>query len=141
MAKRKPNLAKGVRQYLEMLGEMSLADRIKHATSFEDCYRAFFLSEGLWKLTRSDVKAVRKFLWNYQYQRCAVTGRRLASGAAVLDHCHRTGRIRAVVHRSANGAEGGYFTGRLCGLSYSSLSAMLDSYRTTNPGLNVIYPQ
>lgn len=140
MAKRKPNLAKGVREYLMSLGKLPMADRIRMTALFDDVYNAFFVSAGLWHLTQADVQAVRLFLWNYQYQRCAITGRRLAAGSAVLDHCHRTGRVRGVVHRSANAAEGGYFVGRMCGLSYSSLSAMLAAYRSSNPGVNIIYP-
>jgi hypothetical protein len=46
-----------------------------------------------------------------------VTGKPLRLASAVLDHCHRTGRVRAVVHRSANAAEGGRYVGRTCGVS------------------------
>lgn len=84
--------------------------------------------------------AVRVFLWNYQYRRCAVTGKSLRLTSAVLDHRHRSKRVRAVVHRSANAAEGGYHAGRLCGLSPGSMNAMLARYRQQNQGLGVVYP-
>lgn len=133
-------LRKAMRSYLEHLGNMPLAERITNAAAFEDVYRFLLNGSGRLELRRADVAAVRVFLWNYQYRRCAVTGKPLRLASAVLDHCHRTGRVRAVVHRSANAAEGGYHAGHLCGLSPSSMNAMLASYRQQNQGLGVVYP-
>lgn len=134
-------LRKAMRDYLEHLGNMPLAERITNAAAFEDVYRFLLNGSGRLELRRADVAAVRVFLWNYQYRRCAVTGKPLRLPSAVLDHCHRTGRVRAVVHRSANAAEGGYYVGRLCGLSPGSMKFMLPAYRRQYKGLSIIYPQ
>ncbi|EGT3573121.1 hypothetical protein F6R83_08980 [Citrobacter amalonaticus] len=134
-------LRKAMRGYLEHLGNMPLAERITNAAVFEDVYRFLLNGSGRLELRRADVAAVRVFLWNYQYRRCAVTGKPLRLASAVLDHCHRTGRVRAVVHRSANAAEGGYLVGRLCGLSSASMMAILSCYRQQYKGLGIIYPK
>lgn len=133
-------LRKAMRGYLEHLGNMPLVERITNANVFEDVYRFLLNGSGRLELRRADVAAIRVFLWNYQYRRCAVTGKPLRLASAVLDHCHRTGRVRAVVHRSANAAEGGYHAGRLCGLSPALMSSMLLSYRQQYKGVSVIYP-
>lgn len=134
-------LRKTMRGYLEHLGNMPLAERITNAATFEDVYRFLLNGSGRLDLRRADVAAVRVFLWNYQYRRCAVTGKPLRLTSAVLDHCHRTGRVRAVVHRSANAAEGGYHVGRWCGLSPASMDMMLNCYREHYKGLGIIYPK
>lgn len=134
-------LRKAMRGYLEHLGNMPLAERITNAATFEDVYRFLLNGSGRLDLRRADVAAVRVFLWNYQYRRCAVTGKPLRLTSAVLDHCHRTGRVRAVVHRSANAAEGGYHVGRWCGLSPASMDMMLSCYREHYKGLGIIYPK
>ena len=141
MATLEQKLRKALRGYLERLGNMSLADRVKYADAFEDVYNIVLNSPGRLELRRAEVAAVRVFLWNYQYRRCAVTGKPLRLASAVLDHCHRTGRVRAVVHRSANAAEGGYHAGRLCGLSPVNMGAMLSCYRQQYKGLGIIYPK
>ncbi|EEY6110737.1 endonuclease VII domain-containing protein [Enterobacter hormaechei] len=133
-------LRKAMRGYLEHLGNMPLAERITNAAVFEDVYRFLLNGSGRLELRRADVAAVRIFLWNYQYRRCAVTGKPLRLTSAVLDHCHRTGRVRAVVHRSANAAEGGRYVGLTCGMSVIRLGAMVDMYRKIYKGINVIYP-
>ncbi|MGG7348005.1 endonuclease domain-containing protein [Escherichia coli] len=134
-------LRKAMRGYLEYLGNMPLAERIKNSAAFDDVYHFLLNGSGRLELRRADVAAVRVFLWNYQYRRCAVTAKPLRLASAVLDHCHRTGRVRAVVHRSANAAEGGYYVGNLCGLSRSSMLSMLPAYRRQYKGLGVIYPR
>lgn len=141
MATLEQKLRKALRGYLERLGNMSLADRVKYADAFEDVYNLVLNSPGRLELRRADVAAVRVFLWNYQYRRCAITGKPLRLASAVLDHCHRTGRVRAVVHRSANAAEGGCYVGNLCGLSRGSMATMLPAYRRQYKGLGVIYPR
>ncbi|EFH4017807.1 hypothetical protein F9354_07790 [Escherichia coli] len=133
-------LRKAMRGYLEHLGNMPLAERITNAAAFEDVYRFLLNGSGRLELRRADVAAVRVFLWNYQYRRCAVTGKPLRLASAVLDHCHRTGRVRAVVHRSANAAEGGRYVGLTCGMSVIRLGVMVDMYRKIYKGINVIYP-
>lgn len=106
-------LRKAMRGYLEHLGNMPLAERITNAAVFEDVYR--FLLNGSGRLEL-----------------------RLAS--AVLDHCHRTGRVRAVVHRSANAAEGRRYVGRTCGVSATNLRTMIGSYRKQYTDIGVLYP-
>ena len=133
-------LRKAMRSYLEHLGNMPLAERITNAAAFEDVYRFLLNGSGRLELRRADVAAVRVFLWNYQYRRCAVTGKPLRLASAVLDHCHRTGRVRAVVHRSANAAAGGRYVGRTCGVNIINLKAMLDIYRKNYLGINLTYP-
>ncbi len=141
MATTEQKLRKEMRGYLEYLGNMLLVERITNAAVFEDVYRFLLNGFGRLELRRADVAAVRVFLWNYQYRRCAVTGKPLRLASAVLDHCHRTERVRAVVHRSANAAEGGYHAGRLCGLSSASMGAMLSCYRQQYKGIGIIYPK
>ncbi len=141
MATTEQKLRKEMRGYLEYLGNMPLVERTTNAAVFEDVYRFLLNGFGRLELRRADVAAVRVFLWNYQYRRCAVTGKPLRLASAVLDHCHRTERVRAVVHRSANAAEGGYHAGRLCGLSSASMGAMLSCYRQQYKGIGIIYPK
>ncbi len=133
-------LRKAMRGYLEYLGNTPLPERIKNSAAFDDVYHFLLNGSGRLELRRADVATVRVFLWNYQYRRCAVTGKPLHLGSAVLDHCHRTGRVRAVVHRSANAAEGGRYVGRTCGVSVTNLRAMIDSYRKQYTGIGVLYP-
>ncbi|HFV9228580.1 TPA: endonuclease domain-containing protein [Enterobacter asburiae] len=133
-------LRKSMRGYLEHLGNMPLAERITNAAVFEDVYRFLLNGSGRLDLRRADVAAVRVFLWNYQYRRCAVTGKPLRLTSAVLDHCHRTGRVRAVVHRAANSAEGGYRTGHMAKLPRATADALVREYRCQYRGLGIIYP-
>ncbi len=140
MATLEQKLRKALRGYLERLGNMSLADRVKYTDAFEDVYNIVLNSPGRLELRRADVSAVRVFLWNYQYRRCAVTGKPLRLASAVLDHCHRTGRVRAVTHRAANSAEGGYRVGRMARLPKAAADALIRAYRRQYRGLNVTYP-
>ncbi|HDS6105258.1 TPA: hypothetical protein QHZ24_003428 [Escherichia coli] len=140
MATLEQKLRKALRGYLERLGNMSLADRVKYADAFDDVYNIVLNSPGRLELRRADVAAVRVFLWNYQYRRCAMTGKPLRLESAVLDHCHRTGRVRAVTHRAANSAEGGYRVGRMARLPKAAADALIRAYRRQYRGLNVTYP-
>lgn len=54
------------------------------------------------RLKASEIKEVRRRLWEEQGKRCAITGMPLPWEAAVLDHNHSTGAVRGVVHRGAN---------------------------------------
>ncbi len=141
MATLDQKMRKALRGYLERLGNMSLADRVKYADAFDDVYNIVLNSPGRLELRRADVAAVRVFLWNYQYRRCAMTGKPLRLGSAVLDHCHRTGRVRAVTHRAANSAEGGYRVGRMARLPKAAADALIHAYRRQYRGLTVTYPE
>lgn len=54
------------------------------------------------RLKHAGVATFREELLAKQGGRCAVCGTRLASASAVLDHDHRTGAIRGVLHRGCN---------------------------------------
>ena len=111
----------------------------QHATDGTDykccCIRSCVSLSVEWfwwlELRRTDVAAVRVFLWNYKYRCYVVT----APYVCRINHCHRIGRVRAAVYCSANAAEGGFNVGRLCGLPLTSMSSMLVSYRQKYKGL------
>lgn len=54
------------------------------------------------KLKASEVAAFRLAQLERQGGRCALTGRPLAPADAVLDHDHKTGECRGVIHRGVN---------------------------------------
>lgn len=61
------------------------------------------------KLARSMMRSYAARLHKEQGGLCAICGKELdmkIKGEGVLDHDHDTGRIRGVVHRSCNAAEG-----------------------------------
>ena len=53
------------------------------------------------KLKYKDIKTVREQQLEQQQNCCALCGDRI-DGDAVLDHDHKTGRIRRVLHRGCN---------------------------------------
>ncbi len=56
--------------------------------------------------TVKDVKEVREKLLKEQQGLDAITGLEIPTGKAVLDHCHKTGFVRAVLHRQSNAVLG-----------------------------------
>jgi hypothetical protein len=58
------------------------------------------------KLRPSAVKATRLELLEKQGYTCAICGLACTVEQAVLDHSHREGHVRAVLHRGCNSAEG-----------------------------------
>lgn len=58
------------------------------------------------RLTATQQKAYRLTLLSKQGGRCALCGDKIADGEAVLDHDHRTGHCRGVLHRGCNAALG-----------------------------------
>jgi len=54
------------------------------------------------KLKAKDIKPFRQQLLIEQGGLCALCQEPIAEGLAVLDHCHRTGQIRSVLHRGCN---------------------------------------
>ena len=54
------------------------------------------------KLRASEIRTVRLQLLAEQLNCCAICQEPLDAGEAVLDHCHTTGQIRAVLHRGCN---------------------------------------
>lgn len=49
-----------------------------------------------------DIKPLREQYLQEQNGLCAICGEQINPEEAVLDHCHRTGYIRAVLHRGCN---------------------------------------
>lgn len=54
------------------------------------------------KLKATEVAAYRKTALEDQGGHCMLCGDRIAEGEDVLDHCHKTGHVRAVLHRGCN---------------------------------------
>lgn len=54
------------------------------------------------KIKQSDVADLRAKMLSEQAYRCALCGHSLDPSEAALDHCHKTGRVRGVLHSSCN---------------------------------------
>ena len=54
------------------------------------------------KLKPKDIKATREQILLEQHGLCAICNEQVLQEQAVLDHCHKTGYIRAVLHRGCN---------------------------------------
>jgi hypothetical protein len=54
------------------------------------------------KLKPKDIKPLREDLLTQQNGLCAICHEQVLPDEAVLDHCHKTGYIRAVLHRGCN---------------------------------------
>ena len=54
------------------------------------------------KIKYKDIPAVRNYLLEQQDHRCALCDDIIEEGKAVLDHDHRSGIIRRVLHRGCN---------------------------------------
>ena len=57
------------------------------------------------KLKQKDLKKFREDLLKKQNNKCTLCNKPLESDA-VLDHCHKTGRVRGTIHRHCNAALG-----------------------------------
>lgn len=58
------------------------------------------------KLKASEIKLFREQLLTQQQGLCALCGEQIEEGKAVLDHDHKSGYIRGVLHRGCNALEG-----------------------------------
>jgi hypothetical protein len=58
------------------------------------------------KLKTSQIAAYREQLLQQQQGRCALCDEIIEPGKAVLDHDHKSGHIRGVLHRGCNAMEG-----------------------------------
>lgn len=58
------------------------------------------------KLKHSDIAQVRADLLTQQHGLCGLCGEIIHTGQAVLDHDHKSGQIRGVLHRGCNALEG-----------------------------------
>ena len=54
------------------------------------------------KIKPKDIKALRESILAEQNGICAICSEPIEATEAVLDHCHKTGYIRAVLHRGCN---------------------------------------
>ncbi len=62
--------------------------------------------KGKWKLKPREVKGFRNKLLKQQGGICPLCGFKIQPGQETLDHCHESGRVRAVLHRNCNQVEG-----------------------------------
>lgn len=62
--------------------------------------------KAVYRLTAGQVAAYRANLLIQQGNKCALCGQALLPKEAVLDHDHKTGHIRGVLHRGCNTALG-----------------------------------
>jgi hypothetical protein len=58
------------------------------------------------RLKASEIAKTREEILKQQNNHCALCYQVIAEGEAVLDHCHKTGQIRGVLHRGCNALEG-----------------------------------
>lgn len=58
------------------------------------------------RLKPTEVKAYREEQLKRQKGKCPLCHEELLPADATLDHCHTTGHVRMVLHRSCNSAEG-----------------------------------
>jgi hypothetical protein len=58
------------------------------------------------KLKSSEIALLRAQLLTEQQGLCALCNEFIEENKAVLDHCHKTGQIRGVLHRGCNAFEG-----------------------------------
>jgi hypothetical protein len=58
------------------------------------------------RLKASEVAQYRLSLLTKQGHKCALCNQPCTAEEAVLDHCHTTGLVRAVLHRGCNALEG-----------------------------------
>ncbi len=100
------------------------------------------------KLARSQANAYKLKLVQAQGWLCPVSGKRFDPQNlkdAVLDHNHKTGEIRGVLHRSANAVEGKVFSavGRWggTGMDYDEALPYLERLIAylRQPGVGVLY--
>jgi len=59
-----------------------------------------------YRIKQSEVKTIRETMLAKQGGKCALCGDHITTGEAALDHCHKTGHIRGVLHRGCNAALG-----------------------------------
>jgi len=87
------------------------------------------------KLRASEIRTVRLQLLAEQNNLCAICQQPLDPQEAVLDHCHTTGQIRAVLHRGCNmyiGAlENNQKRNRITPTRLTNILAGFESYVTT----------
>lgn len=83
------------------------------------------------KLKPKDIKPLREQILLEQHGRCAICHEAVMPDEAVLDHCHKTGYIRAVLHRGCN-AYIGHMENNLARnkITPARLQAIMDNFLT-----------
>jgi hypothetical protein len=82
-----------------------------------------------------DIKPLREKYLGEQLGLCALCREPIDATEAVLDHCHRTGHIRSVLHRGCNAyigsMENGLARNRITPNRLTKILANFESYRLT----------
>ena len=83
------------------------------------------------RIKPKDIKPLRESILLEQQGLCAICREPLASDEAVLDHCHKTGYIRAVLHRGCN-AYIGHLENNMARnrITHSRLETILSNFQT-----------
>lgn len=96
------------------------------------------------RLKASQIKGVREAKWREQGQVCALSRYPLPLEDAVLDHCHKTGHIRGVLHRGVNSLLGKLENNhKRYGVSQGQMVMMgkgLESYLTKDYSAQPLHP-
>lgn len=93
-------------------------------------------------LKQKDLSDYRQQLWKDQSGMCPLCYKYIPYEKAVLDHCHTTGHIRAVLHGNCNGAEGKVKNrAARSGIGYVAFLESLLSYWSKYYGDNLIHPK
>lgn len=96
------------------------------------------------KLTVSQVSAQRAQMLANQGGNCALCCTAIAPGEDVLDHCHTTGHVRAVLHRGCNSMLGVIENNRprymLKGARLFHMLSRVEAYLTADFTANPLHP-
>lgn len=95
------------------------------------------------RLKAGEIKGYREELYVKQGGRCALTGYSIPLTDAVLDHCHKTGHVRGVIHRGVNSLLGKIENAhKMYGVSLPMVYAMgkgLEAYLTQDHTLHPLH--
>jgi len=96
------------------------------------------------KLTASQVKVQRDKMLSEQGGLCMLCCERIEAGADVLDHDHKTGRVRAVLHRGCNAMLGKIENARrinhLLGSRLGNMLSRVEQYINSDYSHHPVYP-
>lgn len=83
------------------------------------------------RIKPKDIKPLREQILQEQHGLCAICHEQINADEAVLDHCHKTGYIRAVLHRGCN-AYIGHLENNMARnrITAQRLSAILNNFQT-----------
>jgi len=85
------------------------------------------------KIKVKDIKPLREEFLKQQLGLCALCREPIAEGEAVLDHCHKTGHLRSVLHRGCNAyigsMENGMARNKITPTRLTSILANFESYK------------